>query len=59
VGELTIGHVDQLDDYARTYHATHRMIAVPSGTFVSDDVNDHMDDLEIDLMRTRFQKRVR
>ena len=56
VKELLRRDVDHLDEYARTYYATHRLIAVPMGTIVSDMVRDYMDELEIELVRTRFVK---
>lgn len=59
VKELTISHVDQVDQYARTYHATHRIIAVPKGTKVSEEAKNYLDDLKIDLLRTRFRKRAK
>lgn len=57
VKELTLAHVEQLDDHARTYHATHRVIAVPKRTKVSDEVKDVLHYLGIDLIRTRFRRR--
>jgi len=57
VSELTKAHIDQLDHYARQYYASYRLVYIPSKTYVDKSVRDHAQDLDIDIVRTRFRKR--
>jgi hypothetical protein len=48
---LTINHINQLDHYARRYHASYRLIYIPSKTFVDSSVRQHANALEIEIVR--------
>lgn len=54
VSVLTKAHIDQLDRYARKYHASFRYVYIPSKTHVDKSVREHADDLDIVIVRTRF-----
>lgn len=54
VSVLTKTHIDQLDHYARKYHASYRYVYIPSKTYVDKSVRKHADDLDIVIVRTRF-----
>jgi hypothetical protein len=54
VVELTAAHLDQLDHYSRRYHASYRLLYIPSKTFVDGFVRDYADELSIQIVRTRF-----
>jgi len=51
---LTKGHIDQLDHYARKYHASQRLICIPSKTWVDSLVREYADDLAIEIVRLRY-----
>lgn len=54
VSVLTKAHINQLDHYARKYHASYRFVYIPSKTHVDKSVREHADDLDIVIVRTRF-----
>ena len=54
VSELTKTHIDQLDHYARKYHASYRYIYIPSKTYVDKSVREYTNALDIVIVRTRF-----
>lgn len=54
VSVLTRAHIDQLDHYARKYHASYRYVYIPSKTYVDKSIREHADDLDIVIVRTRF-----
>ncbi len=54
VRNLTIYHINQLDHYARTYHASYRIVCIPSKTYVDDSVKEHADSLDIEIVRLRY-----
>lgn len=51
---LTKAHIDQVDHYARKYHASYRLVYIPSKTNVDKTVREYANDLDIDIVRTRF-----
>lgn len=40
VKNLTINHINRLDHYARKYHASYRLIYIPSKTHVDNSVRE-------------------
>jgi hypothetical protein len=52
VSSLTRNHIDQLDHYARQYHASYRLICIPSKTDVDISVKEYADSLDIEIVRT-------
>ena len=54
VSVLTRAHIDQLDHYARKYHASYRYIYIPSKTYVDKSVREYAKALGILIVRTRF-----
>jgi negative regulator of genetic competence, sporulation and motility len=50
---LTINHINQLDQYARRYHASYRLIYIPSKTYVDSSVRQHANALDIEIVRVR------
>jgi len=54
VVELTTSHLEQLDHYSRRYHASYRLMYIPSKTSVDSSVRDYADNLSIQIVRTRF-----
>jgi len=54
VNSLTRYHIDQLDHYSRKYHATYRLVLVPSKTNVEESVKEYADDLSIEIVRLRY-----
>jgi hypothetical protein len=48
---LTINHINQLDHYARRYHASYRLIYIPSKTYVDRSVRQHANELAIEIVR--------
>lgn len=54
VGSLTKYHIDQLDHYARRYHATYRLVCIPSKTVVDYTVRQYARDLLIEIVRLRY-----
>jgi hypothetical protein len=54
VNSLTKNHIDQLDHYSRKYHATYRLLLIPSKTNVDEAVKEYADDLAIEIVRLRY-----
>jgi hypothetical protein len=50
---LKPNHVEQLDRYAREYHASYRQIVIPAGTEIDDRARDMLEDLDIKLRWAR------
>jgi len=48
---LTLNHINQLDQYARRYHASYRLIYIPSKTYVDNSVRQHANSLDIEIVR--------
>jgi len=57
VTNLTINHTNQLDHYARKYHASYRLIHIPSKTHVDNSVREYADELGIEIVRLRYPRK--
>jgi hypothetical protein len=54
VDTLTCANIDQIDHYARQYHASYRLICVPLKTLIDDSVGEYANDLVIEIVRLRY-----
>jgi len=52
VSELTLNHINQLDHYARRYHASYRLIYISSKTYVDSSVREYAYSLGIEIVRS-------
>lgn len=54
VKELKLSHIDQIDRYARRYHASYRLLIIARKTVVPPELRHQSRRIGIDIVRTQF-----